>query len=91
MGIFSGTKPTLLAGYIITIVAFVIHLIAFATPYWYVKTVEVQASTSKTYIGLWKSCRSQTIASISTSSCGRYFIEVNANVSISKLANTTLF
>ena len=69
MGIFSGTKPTLLAGYIITIVAFVIHLIAFATPYWYVKTLEVQTTTSKAYFGLWRSCGSVTGPSISISKC----------------------
>jgi hypothetical protein len=83
MGACSETKPTLLAGYIITIVAFVIHLIGFATPYWYVNertlVVLTISYTTKTYFGLWKYCRS--ISSITT--CGRYFVEVNVNVSIS--------
>ena len=91
MGVCSETKPTLLAGYIITIVAFVIHLIGFATPYWYIKTVESTLVKSKTYFGLWRSCVSASSAGRSISTCGRYFVEVNVNVSISKLAHTTLF
>jgi hypothetical protein len=83
MGVCSETKPTLLAGYIITIVAFVIHLIGFATPYWYVKektsVVSTRSSTTKEYLGLWKYC----LSSSSISTCGRYFVEVNVNVSIS--------
>ena len=87
MGVCSETKPTLLAGYIITIVAFVIHLIGFSTPYWNILTFP----KFKMHFGLWKSCTIKTIRTISISTCGRYVVEVNANVSISKLANTTLF
>ena len=76
MGVCSETKPTLLAGYIITIVAFVIHLIGFATPYWYLFS---NTTSYAVYFGLWKYCVS--ISSITT--CGRYFVEVNVNVSIS--------
>ena len=57
MGVCSETKPTLLAGYIITIVAFVIHLIGFATPYWNVFTI----GNIVIYFGLWKSCNSATL------------------------------
>ena len=94
MGVCSETKPTLLAGYIITIVGLVIHLIGFATPYWNfientVKIVAVSVTT-KRYFGLWQSCVSASSATRSISTCGRYFVEINANVSISKLAHTTL-
>jgi hypothetical protein len=91
MGVCSETKPTLLAGYIITIVAFVIHLIGFATPYWnsYEKTIVLfgKSFAIEGYFGLWRYCQSYA----GTLTCGRYFVEVNVNVSISKLANTTLF
>jgi hypothetical protein len=79
MGACSETKPTLLAGYIITIVAFVIHLIGFATPYWYVKEITLVSITFKINHGLWQYC----FGTSSTSTCGRYFVEVNVNVSIS--------
>ena len=82
MGVCSETKPTLLAGYIITIVAFVIHLIGFATPYWYMEDKTVSYTTPYTvtyYFGLWKYCYIRS----SITTCGRYFVEVNANVSIS--------
>ena len=91
MGVCSEAKPTLLAGYIITIVASVIHLIGFATPYWYIKTLITTFVKAKEYLGLWRSCSTLTIATISTSKCGRYVVEVNVNVSISKFAHTTLF
>jgi len=92
MGLFSETKPTLLAGYIITIVAFAIHLIGFATPYWYSETVILTNVESHTHLGLWTSCSSSTVGTtVSPLECGRYVVEVNANVSISKLAHTTLF
>ena len=65
MGVCSETKPTLLAGYIITIVAFVIHLIGFSTPYWNILTFP----KFKMHFGLWKSCTIKTIRTISISTC----------------------
>ena len=62
MGVCSETKPTLLAGYIITIVAFVIHLIGFATPYWYVVERTSGSRTIKYYFGLWRYCISTSSA-----------------------------
>jgi hypothetical protein len=95
MGVCSETKPTLLAGYIITIVGFVIHLIGFATPYWNfiekTKKIGAISTTSKDYFGLWLYCSFQSYATTSISTCGMYVVEVNVNVSISKLAHTTLF
>ena len=95
MVVCSETKPTLLAGYIITIVAFVIHLIGFAAPYWFYfenTVVYVTISvTTKNYFGLWQICDSTSSGTTSISKCGRYVVEVNVNVSISKLAHTTLF
>jgi hypothetical protein len=76
MGVCSETKPTLLAGYIITIVALVIHLIGFATPYWY----DIETKIYKYYFGLWQYC---VTTLLTAKTCGRYFVEVNANVSIS--------
>jgi hypothetical protein len=96
MVVCSETKPTLLAGYIITIVAFVIHLIGFATPYWFyfentVVYVTISVTTKK-YFGLWQLCSFKSYTTIATSAeCGMYVVEVNVNVFISKLAHTTLF
>lgn len=74
MGVCSETKPTLLAGYIITIVAFVIHLIGFATPYWYFfeikATILTVSVTTKKYFGLWTYCGSVSTAIASSSKCG---------------------
>ena len=72
MGVCSETKPTLLAGYIITIVAFVIHLIGFSTPYWnsYDKTIVIlgKSYTIEGYFGLWRYCQSYagTLTCVST-------------------------
>lgn len=74
MGVCSEMKPALLAGYIITIVAFVIHLIGFATPYWNFaeKTTKIStiSITSKKYFGLWKYCVSISSTIVSSSKCG---------------------
>ena len=54
MAIFGEASSTAIAGFILTVVSFLIHFIGFATPYWtYSSFGEV-----KSYYGLWLGCRS---------------------------------
>lgn len=52
MGIFGEASVVSIAGFILTVVSFVIHLIGFASPFWsYVTTID-----RKVNIGLWQAC-----------------------------------
>ena len=76
MGICGDAKAPLIAGLVLTIVAFVIHLIGFATPFWnYSKTdVTLFGVTLKitAYFGLWTSCRDTVTSVGSTLECGKF-------------------
>jgi hypothetical protein len=50
MAIFGEASNTAIAGFILAIVSFIIHVIGFATPYWtYISVGDV-----KIYQGLWQ-------------------------------------
>ena len=52
MGIFGEAPPVSIAGFILTVVSFIIHLIGFASPFWsYISTPRF-----KSYFGLWQGC-----------------------------------
>ena len=54
MAIFGEASNTAIAGFILAVVSFIIHVIGFATPYWtYISVGDV-----KVYQGLWQECKS---------------------------------
>ena len=54
MAIFGEASSTAIAGFILTVVSFLIYLIGFATPYW----TYISAGDAKVYQGLWLVCHS---------------------------------
>jgi len=73
MGIFGEASVVSIAGFILTVASFIIHLIGFASPFWnYASNLGV-----KVYFGLWQACVTKDeLRTCSSLSCGM-FIYIN--------------
>ena len=69
MGIFGEAPPVSIAGFILTVVSFIIHLIGFASPFWsYISTPRFKSS-----LGLWQVCATEDEQTTCESlSCGMF-------------------
>ena len=69
MGIFGEEPSVSIAGLIVTVISFIIHLIGFASPFW-----NYQSNVGLTeYNGLWQHCVSgENLTSCTSLSCGMF-------------------
>jgi len=69
MGIFGEASVVSIAGFILTVVSFIIHLIGFASPFWsYISNPSV-----KSHFGLWEGCATEDEQTTCKSlSCGMF-------------------
>jgi len=69
MGIFGEASVVSIAGFILTVVSFIIHLIGFASPFWSYASI----SGVKVSLGLWQVCVTKDEQTICLSlSCGMF-------------------